>query len=150
MFMVCYFRTWSGRCLLLLHLVNYVATHQLASLLALIEPQPNPTTHHQSTQWQLWQVTTYLSSSQAPTCRLNPKCETEDYGCVRNEKFYNSVKKFLVRIFAYSLFGGNFNLEIAFVPSKDLITLLKFCFNRNHHTKSKFALEGLFLYFCTY
>ena len=69
----------------------------------------NPTTHHQSTHWQLWQVTSYLSSSQAPTCRLNPKYETEDYGCVRNEKF-DSVKKFLVRIFAYSLFGGKFSI----------------------------------------
>jgi len=60
-------------------------------------------------------------------------------------------KVFLVRIFAYSLFWGKiFKLEIAFVPSKDVITLLIFLL-QEFHTKSKFAPEGLFfLYFCTY
>jgi len=44
------------------------------------------------------------------------------------------------------------NWEIAFVPFKELIALLKYSVDKTKHIKNqiKFAVEGLFLYFCTY
>jgi len=44
------------------------------------------------------------------------------------------------------------NWEIAFVPSKESIALLSFSVDKTYKKiKSiKFAVEGLFLYFCTY